>query len=264
MDIIVCIKEVPDTTEVKMDPKTNTLVRSGIPSIINPFDLYALEEGVRLKEKYGGTVTAITMGPPHVEKSMREAISLGADKAVILSDRKFAGADTWATSYTLAKGIEKMDYDLILFGKQAIDGDTAQVGPGVAAHLDIAQLTYVKKIEEYSEKDNTFIMQRMNEEGYDRVKIKAPAAVTVVKEINEPRVPSLRGKMKAKKAQIPVWTTEDIEDEENNFGLDGSPTQVRKVFTPPKLKSGEKFQGDPEEAADKIIELLQKRNILGG
>jgi electron transfer flavoprotein beta subunit len=198
MDIIVCIKQVPDTTDIKIDPETNTLIREGVESIINPFDLYAIEEAIRLKEQYGGKITAISMGPPQVEKALREAVAIGIDEILLLTDRKFAGADTWATSLTLSEAVKKLDdYDLLLFGQQAIDGDTAQVGPGVATHLGIPQTAFVKKIE--SVENDKIIVQRLMEDGYDRIEMTLPAAITVVKEINEPRLPSLRGKRNAKK-----------------------------------------------------------------
>ena len=261
MNIIVCIKQVPDTTEVRINPETNTIIREGVVSIINPFDLYALEEGVRIKEKYGGTVTVISMGPPQVENALREAISLGADDAIHLCDRAFAGADTWATSYTLARGIEKKkDYDIIICGKQAIDGDTAQVGPGIAVKLDIPQITYVKKIEEIGE--DAIRVQRMMEEGYEVLEGEMPILLTVVKEINEPRLPSLKGKMKAKKAEITTWGADDIGTDEKLIGLDGSPTQVVRIFSPPPREGGEILTGEPEELAEKLVTALEKNKII--
>jgi electron transfer flavoprotein beta subunit len=261
MKIIVCLKQVPDTTDVRINPETNTLIREGVESIINPFDLYAIEEAVRIKEKHSGEVTVISMGPPQVESALREAISLGADRAVHLCDRAFAGADTWATSYALARGIRKIgDYDLVICGKQAIDGDTAQVGPGIAVGLDIPQLTYIKKIEEISE--GKIRVQRMIEEGYQVLEGDLPCLLTVVKEINEPRLPSLKGKMKAKKAEITTWTAEDIEAELNLIGLNGSPTQVVKIFSPPVREGGEILQGDPEEIAGRLVSALEKNKII--
>lgn len=261
MKIIVCIKQVPDTTDVRINPETNTLIREGVESIINPFDLYAIEEAVRIKEQHGGEVTVISMGPPQVESALREAISLGADRAVHLCDRAFAGADTWATSYALARGIRKIgDYDLVICGKQAIDGDTAQVGPGIAVGLDIPQLTYIKKIEELSE--GKIRVQRMIEEGYQVLEGDLPCLLTVVKEINEPRLPSLKGKMKAKKAEITIWTAEDIEAEINLIGLNGSPTQVVKIFSPPAREGGEILQGDPEEITNRLVTALEKNKII--
>lgn len=209
MNIIVCIKQVPETTEVRINPETNTLIREGVKSIINPFDMYAIEEGVRLKEKFGGKVTVLTMGPPQAEAALREAISLGCDEAVLVGDRAFAGSDTWATSYTLSGAIKKLgEFDLIICGKQASDGDTAQVGPGISTHLDIPQVTYVKKVEEV--KDKTMRVERLMEEGYEVIEIPLPALLTVVKEINEPRLPSLKGMMKAKSAKITVWTQKEL------------------------------------------------------
>ena len=257
MNIIVCIKQVPETTEVRINPETNTLMREGVKSIINPFDMYAIEEGVRLKEKVGGKGTVLTMGPPQAETALKEAISLGADEAVLLSDRAFAGSDTWATSYTLAAGVRKLkDYDLIICGKQASDGDTAQVGPGIATHLDIPQVTYVKKIEEV--KDKSIKVERMTEEGYEIIESSLPLLITVVKEINTPRVPSLRGLMRSKQAKITVLGVKDLDVDSANLGLCGSPTQVAKIFTPPARPEGEKIEGTAEEIAVKLAGILKK------
>ncbi|MFH1684829.1 MAG: electron transfer flavoprotein subunit beta/FixA family protein [Candidatus Micrarchaeota archaeon] len=256
MNIIVCIKQVPDTTQVKIDPKTNTLIREGVESIINPFDMYAIEEGVRLKENFGGKTIALTMGPPQAEAALREAISLGCDEGILISDRAFAGSDTLATSYTLAMAIKKVEsYDIIICGKQASDGDTAQVGPGIAAHLDISQVTYVKHIKETEEKSIT--VERMTEEGSEILKSPLPCLITVVKEINEPRIPSLKGKMKAKKADITCWKALDIDCDEDRLGLTGSPTQVVRIFTPPPRAQGEILEGDPQETTSKLVEMLK-------
>jgi len=256
MNIIVCIKQVPNTTDVKIDPVTNTLIRDGVESAINPFDVYAIEEGVRLKERFGGKVTVITMGPPQAENALKEAISLGCDEAVLVSDRKFAGSDTWATSYTLSCAIKKVGaFDVILCGKQASDGDTAQVGPGISTHLDIPQVTYVKKIEEIA--NNKAKVERMTEEGYDIVETPLPCLFTVVKEINTPRLPSLKGMMKAKSAKIIKWTADDIKADPKSIGLDGSPTRVVKIFTPPARKGGEMLTGDTSDIAKEVVELLK-------
>ena len=256
MNIIVCIKQVPDTTNVRIDPETNTLVRSGVQSIINPFDAYAIEEGIRLKEKFGGLVTIITMGPPQAEEALREAISLGADEAVLVSDRAFAGSDTWATSYTLSKTIQKIGkFDIIICGKQAIDGDTAQVGPGIAAFLDIPQITFVKKIEDI--KDSLMRAERMTEEGYDIVESPLPCLITVVKEINEPRLPSLKGKMRAKKAEIKKLQAKDLDADPDLLGLKGSPTKVVKIFTPPPRKGGQILEGEVKDISGKLVDLLK-------
>jgi electron transfer flavoprotein beta subunit len=257
MKIIILIKQVPDTTDVKIDPETNTLKREGVASIINPFDMYAIEEGLRLKERLDGAeVVVVSMGPPQAEEALREAVSMGCDSAVLLSDRKFAGSDTWATSYTLSRAVKKIgDYAVILCGKQASDGDTAQVGPGVSTHLDIPQVTYVKKIEEIDGEKAK--VERMTEEGFDIIETPVPAVFTVVKEINEPRLPSLKGKMKAKKAEIPVWTAEDLECNEKKIGLDGSPTRVVKVFTPPPREGGRVLEGEPDEVSKELADLLK-------
>ena len=256
MNIIICIKQVPDTTQVKIDPKTNTLIREGVESIINPFDMYAIEEGIRLKEKFDGKTIAITMGPPQAESALREAISLGCDEGILISDRAFAGSDTLATSYTLAMAIKKVEScDIIICGKQASDGDTAQVGPGIAAHLDIPQVTYVKHIKESDEKSIT--VERMTEEGSEILVSPLPCLITVVKEINEPRIPSLKGKMKAKKVEITNWKALDIDCDEERLGLNGSPTQVVRIFTPSPRAQGKILEGDPQETTSQLVEMLK-------
>ena len=252
MNIIVCIKQVPNTTQVRINPETNTLVREGVESIINPFDMYAIEEAIRLKEKFTGKVTVITMGPPQAEVALKEAISLGCDEAILVTDRRFAGSDTWATSYVLSQAIKKIgDFNIIICGKQASDGDTAQVGPGISTHLDIPQVTYVKKIEEIKPGQNARV-ERMTEEGFEIIETPMPCLFTVVKEINEPRLPSLKGKMKAKKAEIVKWNAEDLNCDFDKIGLDGSPTRVVKIFTPPPRKGGEILKGDITEVVDKL------------
>ncbi len=261
MNIIVCIKQVPATTNVQIDSETGRLKREGVESIINPFDEYALEEGIRLKEKFTGKVTVISMGPPQAETALRECIARGADEAILLSDRSFAGADTWATAYTLASAIKKIStYDLIICGKQAIDGDTAQVGPGIAEKLNIPHICYVRKIEEI--KNGTLRAERMMEDGYDILEMKLPALITVVKEINTPRLPSLRGLMVAKKAKIILWNAEEINAEKDKIGMTGSPTTVKKIFTPPARKGGETIGGSPEEIAQKTASRLKELKII--
>ena len=261
MRFIVCIKQVPNTADVKIDPETNTLIREGVESVLNPFDYYAIEEALRLREQLGGKVTGLCMGPPQAEAVLREAISMGVDDGILLSDRAFAGSDTWVTSYTLAAALKKIgDFDIILFGKQAADGDTAQVGPGIAAHLDLPQITYVRKIEEIDEK--RIVAERLMETGYEVVEAPLPCVLTVVKEINEYRLPSLKGKMAAKKAEIPVWGAADIEADPDKLGLNGSPTKVIKIFTPPPREGGEMLEGEPDEVAPKLVEKL-KDVVLG-
>lgn len=256
MNIIVCIKQVPETTEVRINPETNTLIREGVKSIINPFDMYAIEEGVRLKERFGGKITILTMGPPQAEAALREAISMGADEGILVCDRAFAGSDTWATSYTLAGAIKKIgQFDLVICGKQASDGDTAQVGPGIATHLNIPQVTYVKKVEEAS--DKSMRLERMLEEGFEIIETPLPALLTVVKEINEPRIPSLKGMMRAKNAKITSWGQKDLDLDPQNIGLCGSPTQVVKIFTPPQRVGGQILKGEAPEIAAQVVELLR-------
>jgi len=258
MNIIVCIKQVPETTEVRINPETNTLIREGVKSIINPFDMYAIEEAVRLKEKFGGKVTVITMGPPQAETALREALSLGCDEAILVCDRAFAGSDTWATSYTLSGAIKKIGtFDLILCGKQASDGDTAQVGPGISTHLDIPQVTYVKKIDPALACKGWVRVERMMEEGFEIIETPLPCLLTVVKEINEPRLPSLKGMMRAKAAKITTWTQKELQLDEQNIGLCGSPTQVIKIFTPPQRTGGQILQGEASDIANKLAELLK-------
>jgi len=254
---IVCIKQVPNTTEIRIDPVTNTLIREGVESILNPFDAYAIEEAVRLKEAHGGTVIAISMGPPQTEATLREAVSLGVDVIYLLCDRKFAGADTWATSYTLAAAIKHLgEYTLILTGQQAIDGDTAQVGPGIAAHLDIPQTCFVRRIESIDCHKAT--VQRLMEDGYDTVEMQLPGLISVVKEINNPRLPSLRGKRSARNAELKILTAEDLNLDEAKIGLNGSPTQVLNIFSPKHDKQVEKFDGDPDEAVKLIVKRLDE------
>ncbi|MDP2943520.1 MAG: electron transfer flavoprotein subunit beta/FixA family protein [Candidatus Omnitrophota bacterium] len=263
MNIIVCIKQVPDTQDIRINPETNTLMREGVQSIVNPFDMYAIEEALRIKEKLGGKVTVITMGPDQAQEALREAVSMGADEIVLMSDRAFAGADTWVTSYTLAKGIEKLGkYDLIICGKQAIDGDTAQVGPGIAAQLDIPQVTYVKKTEEIKEGMARF--ERMTEEGYEIIETPLPCLITVVKEINIPRMPSLKGKIRAKQAPVVKLTAKDITAEPGKLGLKGSPTVVDKIFVPQKRVGGQILQGETQEVVNKLVEALKDVVISAG
>lgn len=262
MHFVVCIKQVPDTAEVKIDPKTNTLVRAGVESIANPFDVVALEEALRLKERYGGEVTALCMGPPQAEQVLREALSMGADSGILLSDRPFAGADTLATGYTLVKAIEKINarrpVDLIFCGKQAIDGDTAQTGPNIATRLNYTQLTYVVEVEWIDEARREMQVKRKLEGGLEVVKGPLPALLTAELSLAKPRRASLPMLVRALREQIPVWKAAEIEAEPQKLGLKGSPTWVRRIFSPPLREGGPKFDAreDPANAVEQGLEVL--------
>ncbi|HAK59494.1 MAG TPA: electron transfer flavoprotein subunit beta [Nitrospiraceae bacterium] len=261
MNIIVMIKQVPDTSEVRISRETNTLIRDGVPSIINPYDMYAIEEAIRLREQHGGTVTAVTMGPPQATDALKHAVSMGVDNVVLLSDRAFAGADTWATSYALAKGIQKIGpFDLVIAGKQAIDGDTAQVGPETADMLGIPFVAYIRKIEKVE--PGMMVVERLMDEGYDVVETTLPALITVVKEINQPRLPSLKGKMKAKNISVTTLTAVDLTADENKLGLKGSPTQVVKIFPPTPRGDREMLSGTIGEQLDTVAKKLKKQAII--
>jgi electron transfer flavoprotein beta subunit len=256
MKIIVCVKQVPDAKDVRLDPKTNTMAREGVQSIMNPYDRHALEAAVQLKEQYGGTVTALTMGPPQAEETLREAVACGADEAVLVSDRAFAGADTWATSYTLAMAIRKLgEFDLLVCGKQAIDGDTAQVGPGLAQRLDIPYVAYARKIHHCS--DGKIRLERLMDDGYDLVEMTLPGLLTVVKEVNEPRIPSLKGKMKAKSLKATVLTAADLQADPACLGLRGSTTQVVRVFSPEFKAERCMLSGTPAEQVELLLSKLE-------
>lgn len=255
MNIIVCIKQVPDTAEVRINPETNTLIRDGVPSIINPYDMHAIEAALQIKEIVGGRVTVITMGPPQAESALRDAISMGADDAVLLTDRGFAGSDTWATSYALSKCVERIGADIVICGKQAIDGDTAQVGPEMAEFLKIPHISYIRKIEDV--RPDSIKVQRLMDEGYDIVESSIPVLLTVVKELNEPRLPSLKGKMAAKKAEIKKWSSSDIGADKDKIGIKGSPTQVKNIFVPEAKKDRKILEGTIEQQVDALINELR-------
>ncbi|MCM8814850.1 MAG: electron transfer flavoprotein subunit beta/FixA family protein [Candidatus Omnitrophica bacterium] len=260
MNYIVCIKQVPDTMEVKVDPETKRIVREGVPSILNPYDYYAVEEALRLKERFGGTTIAISMGPPQAEAVLKEAISLGIDQGYLISDRAFAGSDTLATSYTLARAIKKIgDFSVVLCGREAMDGSTGQVGPELAEHLEIPVITYVSKIINIA--DNRIECVRLLEDHYETLTSFLPVVITVIKEINEPRLPSLKGMLKSKKTQIPVWTKNDIGGDELQFGQDGSPTKVVEIWRPEIKKEGKIVKGEPEELAETIYQELKKLGV---
>ncbi len=238
LHIIVCIKQVPDSREIRIDPKDNTLIRQGVPSIVNFYDLHGLEEALRIKDEHGARVTVVTMGPPPAEKSLKECISLGADEAVLVTDRGFAGADTLATSYVIAKTIRKVEetwgkVDIVFCGKQTLDGDTGQVGPGVACRLDLEQLTYVSKVKEVDQTAGTVTVHRQLEDGIEVVRTKMPLLITALKELNKVRRASLPGMIRAARYKPVVWTTNDFPDiNRDQIGLKGSPTIVARTWVP--------------------------------
>ncbi|MCL4417867.1 MAG: electron transfer flavoprotein subunit beta/FixA family protein [Actinobacteria bacterium] len=268
--IIVCIKQVPGTTEIKINPETNTLVREGVETVINPFDTYAIEEGIRLKEKLAPIFSqtgeeietiALTMGPPQSNEMLKEVISLGIDKAVLLSDRAFAGADTWATALTLAEAIKKFnDWKLIILGKQTLDGDTGQVGPELAHKLNIPFIGYASSILDIDK--NRMTIKRLMEDRYETFEIKLPAAISVGKDINIPRVPSLRGKLRAKNEVIPVWDKNYLNIDKSQVGLEGSYTQVIRIFMPEHHYDVKMFEGSPDQQVDEIYGKLKELNIV--
>lgn len=263
MKTVVCTKQVPDTTDVRINPDTGTLIREGVESITNPFDEFAIEEALLTREKYDGEVHVITMGPPQAIEVLRNAMAMGVDQTYLLTDEAFAGADTLATAYTLAKAIEKIgDVDLVICGKQAIDGDTAQVGPGIATRLNIPQLTYVSKVREMDPEKRRIVVERMIEDGKEVVESSLPALMTVVKDINEPRLPSLLGIKKAARAEIPTWTAADLNVEPDSVGLEGSPTYVMRVFTPEQRGGGEILQGEIPEVVSQLIDKLLEAKVI--
>ena len=262
MNIVVCVKQVPDTAEVKIDPVTNTLVRTGVPNIMNPFDRQALEAALILKDANGATVTVISMGPPQADEILKEAIAMGADDAALISDRALAGSDTLATSFALAAAVKKVGaVDLVLCGKQAIDGDTAQVGPEMAEHLDIPQVTGALKIVADGAK---LLVDRDNESSSQTIAVEMPALVTVTRAEKEPRFASIKGKMKAKKFVVPVWSAADLALDEKTIGLNGSPTKVAKIFTPPvhTIENEIINEEDPQKAVDLLFEKLVQAKII--
>lgn len=260
MKIVVCIKQVPDTTEVKLDPVKGTLIRDGVPSIINPDDKAGLEAALRLKDSMGAEVSVISMGPPQAEAALREALAMGADSAYLVTDRAFGGADTWATSTTLAAAVNNLDYDLIITGRQAIDGDTAQVGPQIAEHLEIPNISYAEKIEMDGE---YLIVHRQYEDRYHVVKVKMPCLITALAELNQPRYLKPGKIFEAfREKEITVWGLKDLTVDTANIGLKGSPTKVAKSFPKSLKASGVKVTLDKEAAADFIIEKLKEKYII--
>lgn len=260
MKIVVCIKQVPDTTEIKLDPVTGTLIRDGVPSIMNPDDKGGLEMALQLKDKYGAQVTVVTMGPPQADDILREALAMGADRAIHLSDRKFAGADTLATSNAIAGALRVLDFDLVITGRQAIDGDTAQVGPQIAEHLGLPQVTYAEALK--FDGKHTFTIRKSTEEGYQLLEVEAPCVITVLATANKARYMSVRGIVEAYGREVEVWNFGNISVEEQKLGLNGSPTRVFKSFTKGAKAAGKVFEIEPAEAADLIVAKLKEKFII--
>ncbi len=282
LKIVVCVKQVPDTTEVRIDPETNTLIREGVPAIVNPFDAHATQAAQHLKEKYGAHLTVLSMGPPQAVEAIKKCVSIGADRGILLSDRAFAGADTWATSYALTAGLRRIadeqGMDLVLCGKQAIDGDTAQVGPGIARRLGWPQITYAIGIPDVDVEEGTITVERRLENGVEVVKARLPAVVTVVEEINEleyaplpemiraARYEALPEMIRAARYEAEVWTSDDLDVEEQFLGLNGSPTTVSEIFPPPQPEAGEIIEGgrdDPAAAVEELVDKLIQRVEAG-
>lgn len=260
MNIIVCIKQVPDTTEIKIDPVTGTMIRDGIPSIMNPDDKGGLEVALRLKDLYNAHVTVITMGPPQADAILREAYAMGVDRAILLTDKKFAGADTLATSHALAGTLKKLEYDLIITGRQAIDGDTAQVGPQIAEHLQLPQVSYLVDLKFDGTK--SFTIKKETEEGYQILEVDAPCLVTVLSSANKARYMTVAGIVEAYDKEVEVWGADKIEVDEAQLGLKGSPTKVKKAFAKGLKGAGELFEVEPEEAVGIIISKLKEKFII--
>lgn len=260
MNIVVCIKQVPNTNEVKLDPVTGTLIRDGVPSIINPDDKAGLEATLRLKDATGAHVTVVSMGPPQADAVLREAMAMGADDAVLVTDRAFGGADTLATSTTIAAALKKIPYDLIITGRQAIDGDTAQVGPQIAEHLNIPNVSYAEEIQV---EGDTVTVKRQYEDRYHVVKVKMPCLITALSELNQPRYMTPGGIFDAyREKKVTVWGLNDIEVDTDKIGLKGSPTRVFKSFPKSLKAAGTVVQLDAEDAADYMLEKLREKFII--
>lgn len=259
MKIVVCIKQVPDTTEIKINPVTGTLIRDGVPSIMNPDDKGGLEMALELKDKYGAHVTVITMGPPQAELILREAYAMGADRAILLTGREFGGADTLATSHTIAAALKNLEYDLIVTGRQAIDGDTAQVGPQIAEHLGLPQVSYVAG---FDVKDGKYIVKKETEDGYQMLEVSSPALMTVLASAYKARYMNVPGIVDAYNREIEVWGVEKVDLPAEKLGLKGSPTRVNKAFTKGVKTAGEVHEVDPEQAVNLIVSKLKEKFII--
>ena len=262
MKIVVCIKQVPDTTEVKLDPKTNTLIRDGVPSIINPDDKAGIEAALTLKEQLGGTVTVVCMGPPQADVALREALAMGCDDAILMSDRAFGGSDTYATAHVIAAGLKTLDYDLIITGRQAIDGDTAQVGPQIAEQLGIPQVSYAAEVK--TTEDGAVVVKRQFEDRYQLLKVKTPCLITALSELAHPRYMTVSGIVNAYNKEVKVLTFEDVKNNLNPdfIGLKGSPTNVKQSFTKQVKGAGTVINVSADEAVKTIMDKLIEKHII--
>ena len=263
LQIVVCIKQVPDVAEIRIDEVTHTLVRAGVPSILNPFDEFAVEEALRIREKLGGNVTAITMGPMQAKNALTKCLAMGVDRAILLSDSKFAGADTWATAITLAKTIQRIGFDLVICGMKAIDGETCQVGPEVAELLAIPHVSYVKRLG-FTPDGKSLIAERMTEQGHQLVRSSIPCLLTTTKALNVPRIPTLLRQMAAGKKPIEIFTADQIGAEKDQVGMPGSRTHVLRVYTP-DLRTGEGkiLNADNlQNALAQLLEILKKEGVI--
>lgn len=267
MHIVVCVKQVPDTKIIKINPKTNTLDRRSAPAILNPYDAHAVQEAVRIRKMTGGTISVLSMGPPQATAVIKKSIEIGADRGYLISDRAFAGADTLATSYALSKALEKiskeMPIDMIICGKHAIDGDTGQVGPGIARRLDIPPITNVIEVSEVNENENTVLIKRKLTNGYELIQANIPCLLTVEKEINKIEYAPLTNMIKAARYEPVIWAVSDFDEvDRTQLGLKGSPTIVGKMFSPPKLEGGKKIEGTPEEQVAQLMDVLMEKKDL--
>ncbi|MBU8877600.1 electron transfer flavoprotein subunit beta/FixA family protein [Bacillus sp. FJAT-29790] len=268
MHIVVCVKQVPDTKIIKINPKTNTLDRRSAPAILNPYDAHAVQEAVKIKKMVGGgTISVLSMGPPQATAVIKKSIEIGADKGFLISDRAFAGADTLATSYALSKALERISkdqpVDLVICGLHAIDGDTGQVGPGIARRMDIPPVTNVIEVTEFNEKEKTVLLKRKISNGYEMIQAEYPCLLTVGKEINEIDYSAMPNMIKAARYEPIIWSVSDLENVDKvQLGLKGSPTIVGKMFTPPKPEGGKKLEGNSDEQVKELIELLSDKKEL--
>ncbi len=260
MRVVVCIKQVPDTTEIKINPVTGTLIREGVPSIMNPDDKGGLEMALRLKDLYGAHITVVSMGPMQADVMLREAFAMGVDRTILLSDKKFAGADTLATSSAISGALRTFKWDIIITGRQAIDGDTAQVGPQIAELLGIPQITYVTDVKFKNKK--TLVVKKETEEGYNLLQVDAPCLLTVLASANKARYMSVAGIVEAYNKKVEVWGADKIDVEESLLGLKGSPTKVLKAFAKSTKQSGEVYEVDSDEAVGIIVSKLKEKYII--